>query len=120
MFNATFLNYIQSQVKSTKLKEVNQMDITATKMAEKLKIPYQRMVDILYCTNMYHNIYYGFWDTAEIHYQKRGNRRTKEVDCFRYNLSKVRQKISIDIIACGQVSKRSKKTKRYLIRNYGL
>lgn len=96
------------------------MDITATKMAEKLKIPYQRMVDILHCTGVHHNIYYGFWDTAEIHYQKRGNRRTKEVDCFKYNLSKVKQKMSIDIIACGQVSKRSKKTKRYLVRNYGV
>ena len=98
------------------------MDITATQMAKKFKIPYQRMVNILYSTGVYHNMYYGYWDTAEIHinYRKRGNMRTKEVDCFRYNLKQVKQKMSLDIIACGQVAKRSKKTKRFLVRNCGV
>ena len=93
---------------------------TATKTAEKLKIPYNRLVDILHCTGMYHNGYYGYWDTAEIHYKKRGNLRTKEVECFVYDVNKVKRRMSLDIIACGQVAKRSKKTKRFLIKNYGV
>ncbi len=96
------------------------MYITATKMAEKLKIPYNRLVDILYYTGVHHNTYYGYWDTAEIHYRKRGNLRSKEVDCFMYDLNKVKRRMSLDIITCGQAVGRSKKTKRYLIRNYGM
>lgn len=98
------------------------MYITATQMAKTLGIPYNRLVDILHNTGIYHNGYYGFWDTAELHifYRKRGNMRIKEVECFAYDLSKVKQKISIDVINCGQAVGRSKKTKRYLIRNYGV
>jgi hypothetical protein len=96
------------------------MYITATQMAKTLGIPYNRLVDILYYTGVHHNTYFGYWDTTDIFYQKRGRQRNKEVDCFMYDLNKVKRRMSLDLITCGRAVGRSKKTKRYLIRNYGV
>jgi hypothetical protein len=93
---------------------------TATQMAKELNIPYNRLVNILYCTGVYHNGYYGYWDTTDIFYRKREKLKNKTVDCFMYDLNQVKQKISLALIACGQAVGRSKKTKRFLIRNYGV
>lgn len=97
------------------------MDITATTMAKKLGIPYQRMVDILQCTDMKENNAFGFWGEKMVFPKDRkGRRGEKLVECFLYNYEFVKCELSALMIYCGQVSKRSKKTKRFLIRNYGI
>ena len=93
---------------------------TATEWAKDIHVSRSKLIQILAEAGVFHSVWHGFWDTAEIHYRKRGSLQNKEVECFMYDLDKVHKEFALNVIDCGRVAGRSKNAKKYLVRQCGV